>query len=153
MLSPSDIQVDDRHHPSYLRVTLRQSKTDVFGTGVSIYVGATTSILCPVAAVLSYLARRPPVPGPLFLLEDGSPLSRQVLMLNVRQTLMRAGMDVTNFKGHSFRIRAATTAALAGISDANIQLHGRWNSSAFTRYIRSPTTHLLSISQTLTHTS
>ena len=79
------------------------------------------------------------------------PLSRWFLVQNVRQTLATVGLDVANFSGHSFRIGAATTASLVGISDANIQLLGQWRSTAFTWYIMSPTNRLLSISQTLTH--
>ena len=153
MLSPTDIQVDSRQNPSYLRVTLRSSKTDVFGAGVSIYIGSSHNELCPVTAVLSYLARRPSSPGPLFILENGTPLSRRFLIQHVRQALAVAGLDVTNFNGHSFRIGADTTASLVGISDSNIQLLGRWKSNAFTRYIRSPTNLLLSTSQTLTQTT
>ena len=48
MLSWGDIQVD---HPSYQRIVLRQSKTDLFGAGVTLFVGATGDTLCPVAAV------------------------------------------------------------------------------------------------------
>ena len=75
MLSWGDIQVDSHDHPSYLRIVLRQSKTDLFGAGVSLFVGATGDTLCPVAAVLSYLSVRPSRPGPLFTYQDGRPLT------------------------------------------------------------------------------
>ena len=139
MLSVSDIQVDSRSNPTMLRVTLRRSKTDVFGLGVNIHVGKTGSIVCPVSAVLAYIAIRPSTPGPLFLLESGAPLSRQVLVNRVREAWSTAGFNVSLFNGHSFRIGAATTAAQAGLSDSNIQLLGRWRSSAFIRYLPSPT--------------
>ncbi len=151
MLSPADIQVDSRILPTCITVTLRQSKTDVFGAGVLISLGATKDVLCPVAAVLSYLAVRPSSPGPLFILQNGTPLSRQFLVRCVRQALATrsSGLDVANFNGHSFRIGAATTAALAGIPDSTIQSLGRWKSSAFTRYIRTPSNQLASVSRTL----
>ncbi len=55
-------------------ISLRQSKTDVFWSGVTVHLGRTGDILCPVSALLSYLAVRPPTPGPLFLLRSGNPL-------------------------------------------------------------------------------
>ena len=55
-------------------IKLRQSKTDVFGVGVTIHLGRTGDTVCPVAALLAYLAIRPSTPGPLFLLKSESPL-------------------------------------------------------------------------------
>ena len=77
-------------------VSLRHSKTDIFGAGVTIHLGRTDDILCPMSALLAYmyLARRPSTPGPLFLLQSGKPLSRQLLVSKVRHTLESAGLDV-----------------------------------------------------------
>ena len=48
------------------------------------------------------------------------------------------GLNPTQYKGHSFRIGAATLAAESGLSDAQIRLLGRWKSDSFRKYIRSP---------------
>ena len=65
MLSPQDITVDNHENPTCVLVTLRSSKTDVFGVGHTLCVWAATGhFLCPVAALLSYLASRPSLPGP-----------------------------------------------------------------------------------------
>ena len=40
---------------------------------------------------------------------------------------------------HSFRIGAASRAAAKGMSDSQIRAFGRYNSSAFLKYIRMPT--------------
>ena len=149
MLSVGDVEVDSRHSPSALHVSLRHSKTDVFGVGATIHLGRGLSYLCPVAAVLAYLAVRPSTPGPLFVLESGVPLSRQFLVTSVRVALSRHGLDVNRFNGHSFRIGAATTAAQAGLSDSSIQLLGRWKSSVFVRYLRPPVERLASVSSQL----
>ena len=85
MLSWGDIRVNSHSRPEYLVISLRHSKTDVFGAGVTLYVGATGDILCPVAAVLAYLAMRPSSPGPLFTFEDGRPLSCVRLVAAIRQ--------------------------------------------------------------------
>ena len=149
MLSWGDIQVDSHDHPSYLRIVLRQSKTDLFGAGVSLFVGATGDTLCPVAAVLSYLSVRPSRPGPLFTYQDGRPLSRADLVAAVRQALAAEGFDVSRFNGHSFRIGAATTAAQVGVPDSVIQTLGRWKSSAFMTYVQTSPQQLTAISRHL----
>ena len=149
MLSWGDIHVNSHSRPEYLVITLRHSKTDVFDSGVTLYVGATGDMLCPVAAVLAYLAMRPSSPGPLFIFEDGRPLSRVHLVAAIRQGLASAGVDVSRFSGHSFRIGAATTAAQVGIPDSLIQTLGRWKSSAFLSYIRTPIPRLTSVSRRL----
>ena len=113
MLSWSDIQVDSRNHPSYLRIVRH-----LFGAGVSFFVGATGDTLCPVAAVLSYHSVQPSGPGPLFMYQDGHPLSRVDLVAAVRQALAADGLDVSQSNGHSFQIGAA--AAQVGVPDSVI---------------------------------
>ena len=149
VLSAADVFIDSRENPQVLMVFLRHSKTDTFSAGVHIYMGRTGDTLCPVTAVLGYLAIRPHTPGPLFVFEDGSPLTRAKLVTRLRAALTRAGVSTTGYSGHSFRIGAATTAAQAGLSDSLIQTLGRWRSSAFTAYIRTPTTSLATVAATL----
>ena len=149
MLSLSDVSIDSRENPSIVHLTLRQSKTDVFGVGVTIHLGRTGDVLCPVSALLAYLAVRPSTPGPLFLLSSGVPLSRQVLITEIRCALASAGLDTSLFNGHSFRIGAATSASLAGVPDSTIQQMGRWKSSAFTRYLRPPVQSMAALSSRL----
>ena len=57
-LTTQDVAVDRHAEPSMLRIHRKQSKTDPFRHGVDIYVGCTGSALCPVAAILAYLAIR-----------------------------------------------------------------------------------------------
>ena len=148
-LSVSDITIDSRENPQVLTVVLRRSKTDQFGTGSYLYLGRTGTTLCPVSAVLAYLAVRPATPGPLFIFKDGSPLSRVQLISHLRDALSQIGVDVTNFSGHSFRIGAATTAAKAGFNDSFIQSLGQWRSTAFTAYIRTPVDDMAAASAAL----
>ena len=90
-------------------------------------LGRTQHILCPVSSVLSHLLIRGPSDGPLFILPDGSPLARAVLISAVYQALQSVGLDTTRFSGHSFRIGAATTAASVGINGAVIKLLGSYS--------------------------
>ena len=87
-----------------------QSKTDPYRHGVNIYIGRTDSSLCLVAAVVAYVAIRQVAPGPFFIFRDGSPLTRDKLVAAVREVLAEAGLDVSGYSGHSFRIGAATSA-------------------------------------------
>ena len=91
MLVPQDISVDSHQNPSTITILLRHSKTDPFGNGVNIYLGRTSQTICPVAALLGYLAQRGQRPGPLFLFQDGSPLSKDRLLSHIRQVLSTFG--------------------------------------------------------------
>jgi len=57
-----------------------------------------------------------------------------------------------DYAGHSFRIGAATTAAVMGLEDSAIQTLGRWESSlvsSYKRYIRQDPHFLASLLPTL----
>ena len=53
-----DIAVDSIDNTSFMKVQIKQSKTDPFHSGVNIVIGSTGGPLFPVAAVLAYLAIR-----------------------------------------------------------------------------------------------
>ena len=70
-LTRDDIAVDDTHSPSIIRVSIKQSKTDPFRRGVNLFMGRTSTELCPVSAMLNYLVVRGSSHGPLFMFRDG----------------------------------------------------------------------------------
>ena len=149
-LSFQDVTMDCVHNPRILRVNLKASKTDPFRVGVNVYVGTTGNGLYPVTAVLHYnMVERGPGPGPFFKFEDGSPLTRAKFVVKVKEALSLAGVDCTAYSGHSFRSGAATTAAKQGVSDATIKMLGRWKSSAYQIYIKTPKKQLASYSRHL----
>ena len=125
-------------------------KADQFRQGVSIHLHQT-NLLCPVSALLAYLVVRGTQDGPLFQLEDGTPLTRSRLVSELRDALQAADMDLEHYVGHSFRIGAATTAAACGVPVDIIKTLGRWKSQAYQLYIyiRIPGQELASISRTL----
>jgi len=150
-LSPSDVAVDNRDHPQLLKVTIKQSKTDPFRKGVDLYLGATDGRLCPVKALLPYLAIRPEHSNsPIFIFKDGRPLTRQRFSHLLNTLLSRLGYDSTLYNTHSFRIGAATTARQANIPDSSIQMLGRWKSNAYQSYIKTPPQELACFSKYLT---
>ena len=142
----SDVSVDSRRSPAVLCVHLRKAKTDPFGKGIDIFLGKTGQPLCPVTALLNFLLVRQAGEGPLLVLQDGTPLSRDLFIRKVRKALTLAQVDQRLYAGHSFRIGAATTAAAVGIPTHIIKMLGRWNSEAYLLYIRQPREALASVS-------
>ena len=59
-LAWGDVAIDDLNNPQSLRVHLKHSKIDQLGKGI----GKTDCPLCPVTAVMTYMASRGPDPGP-----------------------------------------------------------------------------------------
>ena len=57
------------------------------------------------------------------------------------------------YSSHSLRIGAATEAATVGLPNWLIQQAGRWKSSAYERYIRSPPNALLKVAPALARTT
>jgi integrase len=145
-LTREDLAWDSPTSPRLLRVRLKQSKTDPFRRGIHLFVGKTGTDLCPVMAILNYLVVRGNREGPLFLYQDGRYLTRQRLVVAVRGALVRAGMDQSQYCGHSFRIGAATTAAARGVEDSVIKTLGRWKSLAYLEYVKIPRDQLASYS-------
>ena len=142
-LGVQDIAVDSLSAPSCMRLKIKGSKTDPFRKGAFIHIGRGRPPLCAVHSVLSYLASRGDCSGPLFLFQNGQPLSRTLLTDWLRQILSSANVP-GNFSSHSFRIGAATVAACNGVPDHLIQALGRWSSSAYQLYIRTPSESLAS---------
>ena len=93
---------------------------------------------CPVHALNTYFSLRQPQRGPIFTFMDGTPMSRSFFTQQLNLSLVWAGCSTSCYKGHSFRIGAASTALTAGIAEAKIQSMGRWSSNACKRYIRIP---------------
>jgi hypothetical protein len=44
----SDVAVESARNPSFVRISIKQSKTDPFRQGICLFVGRTDSELCPV---------------------------------------------------------------------------------------------------------
>ena len=148
-LNRKDVAVDNVENPSVLRLTIKQSKTDPFRKGMNLFMGKTSTDICPVAAMLNYLVVRGNRPGPLFMFKDGRFLTRPRLVTAVREALQRAGLDQSRYCGHSFRIGAATAAAASGIEDSIIKTLGRWRSLAYLEYVKIPRDQLANYSRVM----
>jgi hypothetical protein len=142
------VAFDRRVDPSCLQVLIKVSKTDPFRQGCTLTLGQGRSPLCPVESLLSYLEIRGGSDGPLFVRSNGAPLTRTVFTERLRRLLSQTGIT-GHFGSHSFRIGAATTTGLAGVPEHIIQTLGRWSSSAYLAYIRTPRNLLASVTRVL----
>ena len=148
-LSLGDVALDSRTAPTIIWLTIKQLKTDPFSKGAKLCLGWTELAVCPIKALLSYLAIWKNAPGPLFISESGAPLTRVYFKTLLSATLKKAGLDDSKYNTHSFRIGAATSVKAVGISNVHIQLLGQWESSAFQGYIKTHTHVLTELSKQL----
>ena len=149
----SDLAVDNASVPQAISIKIKSSKTDQCRRGYKVVLGRTDNCLCPVSALLSYLAILGNSPGPLFHWQNKTPLSKPKFVEHVRQALLSANLPAHLYAGHSFRIGAATTTVAAGIEDSTIQTLGRRKSSSYLLYIRLNNSHMVSLSSTLAQCS
>ncbi|XP_065902345.1 uncharacterized protein [Dysidea avara] len=130
-LSLAGISLDNRDHPCLIAVSIKQSKTDPFWKGMTLYLGETDHPVCPVTGILPYLVLRGNQPGPLFLTKKGQGLTRQALRASLDVVLTKLWLQTCSYNTHSFRISAATSAAQADIPDWCIKMLGCWKSDAY----------------------
>ena len=97
---------------------------------------------CPVSSLRNYLAYRGSTPGPLFIHQNSSAVTRQQFSEKLKATSTICNLPSHSYNTHSFRVGRATQMATDGQSDQTIRTAGRWKSSTFQRYIR-PTNFVL----------
>ena len=148
-----DVAIDSFQEPSLMRIHLRKSRTDPFYVGTDIVLAATKDDLCPVGALLLWLAKRGHGPGPLFQFSSGAPLTHPLFVTKLQKALSEAGISPTGFLGHSFCSGVATLAAQKGFSDTHIKQLERWKSQAYHCYIKPNNVHLARLASTLSSDS
>ena len=126
--------------PASIMITFQRFKHHT-GPPVSINIASHPGITCPVTALHNYLSQRGMSPGPLFCTHTGHPITYHTLSMWFKSLLIRCNMP-QHINLHSFRIGAATDAYIRGVSSSDIKIMGRWNSSAYQRYIRVPRINL-----------
>ena len=139
VLLKSDISVGMHEGVSFITICFRVSKNNQCGAHQSIVIRQQScALLCPVIAISDYLnlAGDSDV---LFCHFDNSPLTRYQFSAMLKKAVEFCGFNNADlFTSHSFRIGAATSARMLGLSDSEIQTMGRWRSNAFHNYIRVP---------------
>ena len=87
-----DISLDTSGKNCRFMLSIKISKTDQFQKGALVVLGATDSDLCPVAALLDYLAIWGQIPDALLCLEDGRPLKHRTFTASVQQYPSSSGL-------------------------------------------------------------
>ena len=135
ILLPSDVSFSK--DKSLINLRIRSSKTDQRGEGATLQIGTGhNQEVCPVKAMSKYLEMRPICEGLLFIHFGGEPLTRYQFGCMLKKGIGAIGLSPGDFNTHSFRIGAATSAAVGGIPLDQIMSMGRWRSSAVNSYIR-----------------
>ena len=129
------IMVDESQRAVSIKLTFLDYKHSYNKAPFSIVIKRQPGT-CPVQLMLEYLKYRGSSPGCLFLGMDGGPVKRNDFCDQLALAFKFCGLDTKFYKGHSFRIGAASHAAEQGLSDAQIRVLGRWKSNAFRKYIR-----------------
>ena len=66
---------------------------------------------CPIKLLLDYLALRGRQVGAIFVTQTGAPVTRDAFTSQLSEAIRLCGLDPSRYKGHSFRIGAASHAA------------------------------------------
>ena len=132
---------------THIHIQIKTSKTDPF-QGCTIKLAPTHHNICPVAALKGFLEAHPTQHGPLFAYADGTYLTRRRLNTLLQTAIPNTETGKTS--SHSFRIRAASTAAASGMTRWLIQQMKRWNSDSFRTYIQIPENTIDWVAQALT---
>lgn len=148
-LNMADISINNADNLIVVKTKITASKKNQFRKGVDIFIGGTYNQLCPVEALMTYVAVRGQDDGLFFNFKDDWFLTKGRFVTSVWEALIAPGIDAKKFAGHSFQLGAAATAAKKAISAERIQILGRWESSAYLLHIRLSRKELSSVSKLL----
>ena len=127
-----------------LKITIKKSKTDQLGEGmIKGLPYFSNEIYCPVKNLTKWLEISKIKSGPIFrrfskgLTLTDKRLTDQSVVLLMKEYLNLAGIENTNFAGHSLRSGFATVAAESGADERSIMaMTGHKTTQMVRRYIR-----------------
>ena len=130
--------------PEGLKITIKRSKTDQFGEGMTKGLPYfTNQEYCPVINLKKWLELSKIKAGPIFrrftkgASVTNNRLTDQTVVLIIKNYLNLAGIDNSNFSGHSLRSGFATVAAESGADERSIKaMTGHKTTQMVRRYIR-----------------
>jgi len=130
--------------PEGLKIMIKRSKTDQFGEGMVKGIPYFSNReYCPVTNLKKWLELSNIKDGPIFrrlnkgLSVTNYRLTDQTVVLLIKKYLNLAGIDNSNFSGHSLRSGFATVAAASGADERSIMsMTGHKTTQMVRRYIR-----------------
>jgi len=130
--------------PEGMKITVRRSKTDQFGEGMVKGLPYFSNVIyCPVINLKKWLNLSKIKSGPIFrrfakgLSLTNNRLTDQSVVLLIKNYLNLAGIENSNFSGHSLRSGFATVAAESGADERSIMtMTGHKSTQMVRRYIR-----------------
>ncbi len=130
--------------PEGLKINIKRSKTDQFGEGFTKALPYfNSSQYCPVSSMKNWIKISRINSGPVFRrFVKGSKLSEnrltdQTVALLIKKYLNFAGVDSSNYSGHSLRSGFATSAAESGAEERSIMdMTGHKSTEMVRRYIK-----------------
>jgi site-specific recombinase XerD len=127
-----------------VKITVKKSKTDQFGEGMTKGIPHfENSLYCPVTSLKRWINFSKIRKGPIFVKFSKGPkitkqrLTDQSVALIIKEYLFKAGIDSKNYSGHSLRSGFATSAAEAGAEERSIMaMTGHKTTDMVRRYIK-----------------
>tara|TARA_B100001250_G_scaffold413850_1_gene449461 strand:- start:1694 stop:2647 length:954 start_codon:yes stop_codon:yes gene_type:complete len=127
-----------------VKITIKRSKTDQFGEGmIKALPYFNNNVYCPVVNLKKWIKISKIKSGPIFrkfakgLSLTNKRLSDQSVVLLIKDYLKLAGIENSNFAGHSLRSGFATVAAESGADERSIMsMTGHKSTQMVRRYIR-----------------
>ena len=120
---------DSSNHVLSIKLTFHNFKHDYNERPCQLTITRQPAC-CPVQLLLEYLALRGNREGAILMTQGGRPVAREVFATQLSETIQLCGLDPNRYKGHSFRIGAASYAAGQVMSESQIRIMGRWQSNA-----------------------
>jgi len=123
-LSLSDIAVDNREKPCFCNCPSKNPKQICLSmVSKCMWVPLMAWYVCPIKAILAYLSRRSKRPGPLFITTEGIGWTGPMFCAGIKSLIVNLKLEERR-NTHSFGFGAATSASLAKLPDAHIQILG-----------------------------
>ena len=155
---------DVQFNEGYITISIEKSKTDQLREGRSVVIAESSSITCPCSLLKLYM-HKAQIPENsdeyLFrafsasgnhkrLISVNKPICYSTYRQSFKKSFANIVPDISKYSTHSARSGGATLAASSGISERNLQHHGRWASvTAKNIYVKDSLSSRLEVSKAL----